>query len=186
MATLSVLRFSTTGGAAVALEVLLALHDSGQFRPRDVAMVSWKPCNRVPVLRPARALRPRAPMGPRFWNLLSSHLFCLPAAATAAGLPAGGTRCSLANFGIRDDFLRTIQDRLTPGTSALFVLTDDANVDRIILLLKDLAFTVASTSLSTRQLEGLRLGFGARPVADMNSNDPLPQPLARGRDQPRH
>lgn len=186
MATLSVLRFSTAGGAAAALEVLLALHEAGRFRPGDLAMVSWKPRTRVPALRPVRTIRPRTPMGPGFWNLVSSHLFCLPAAAAAAGLPAGGTYCSLADLGIRDDFMRTIQARIKRGTSALFVLTDDANVDRVIQLLEDLDFTVASTNLSQLQFEGLRLGFGARMVVDRKSHDSPPRLPAHDSGQPPH
>lgn len=175
MATLSVLRFSTTDGATIAIDALLALNDAGRFQPRDVAMVSWKPGERVPDLKRAGALRPQAPMGPGFWSLLCSHLFCLPAAAAAAGLAAGGAYCSLADLGIRDDFLQTIRERLTPGMSALFVLSDDANVDRLIRLLDSLPFTVASTNLSTRQLEGLLLGFGACPRPDAASGDPPPE-----------
>jgi len=102
-------------------------------------------------------------MAPAFWNLLWSHLFYLPAVVASAGLPPRGAFCSLADLGIRDDFQRTIQERLVPGTSAMFALTDDANVDRIILLLDRLAFTAVSTNLSLRQMEALRLGSGSTP-----------------------
>jgi len=180
MATLSVLRFSTTGGAAAALESLQALNTAGQFAPRDLALLSWDHGRRLPDFRSVRSPPPQAPMGAGFWNLFAIHLFQLPLAVASAGLPAGSTRCSLAGLGIRDDFLRTVRDRVTSGTSALFVLTDDATVDPIIKLLQHLAFTVVSTSLSTRQVEALHFGFGAGPRADGEPDDPLPGPPARG------
>jgi len=176
MATLSVLRFSTTCGAAIALEALRALTAAGQFASRGLALVSWEPGSRVPDLRSIPSPQPMAPMGAGFWSLLSIHLFQLPLAAATAGLPPGSTHCSLADLGIRDDFLRTVRDRVTPGTSALFVLTDDATVDPIIRLLQHLAFTVVSTSLSTRQVEALHFSFGAGPLADGDRDDPLPGP----------
>ena len=180
MATLSVLRFSTIGGAATALGSLRALTATGKFASRGLALVSWEPASRVPSLRPIRLPQTMVPMGGGFWSLLSIHLFQLPLAVATAGLPSGSSHCSLADLGIRDDFLRTVRDRVTPGTSALFVLTDDATVDPIIRLLQHLAFTVVSTSLSTRQVEALHFGFGAGPLADGERDDPLAGPPVQG------
>ena len=161
MATLSILRFSTAGGAAAALDEVRVLSAAGRLAARDLAMMSWKPGQRVPETRCVGMPLPNAPMGPSFWNLLFGHLFFLPAAAAAAGATLQSARWSLAGLGIRDDFLQTARKRLTPGTSALFVLTDDVNVDPVITLLGDLPFTVTSTNLSTRQLESLQMAFRA-------------------------
>lgn len=180
MATLSLLRFSTAGGAATALEALQALNAAGRFEARELALASWQPGRRVPDFRPVHLPQSKASMGSDFWNLLAIHLFQLPLAVASAGLPPGSAHCSLADLGIRDDFLRTVRDRVTPGTSALLAMTDDATVDPIIHLLQHLAFTVVSTSLSTRQVEALRFGFGAGPVEDGERDDPLPGPPAQG------
>ena len=180
MATLSVLRFSTVAGASAALSATQGMRHGERFSPRDLAILSWEPGRAVPDFQALRDPVPRAPMAAAFWNLLYSHLFHVPLAAASAGLPGRDALCSLAGLGIRDDFLQTLLHRLTPGTSALFVLTDDATVDRILLLLEDLDFTVASTNLSTLQVEALQKGFGAGPMADGECNDPLPGPPARG------
>ncbi|HET6593169.1 MAG TPA: DUF1269 domain-containing protein [Xanthomonadales bacterium] len=161
MATLSILRFSTAGGVAAALDEVRVLSAAGRLAARDLAMMSWEPGQRVPETRCVAMPLPNLPMGPSFWNLLFGHLFFLPAAAAAAGAALQSMRWSLAGLGIRDDFLLTARERLTPGTSALFVLTDDANVDPVIMLLGDLPFTVTSTNLSTRQLESLQMAFGS-------------------------
>ena len=178
MATLSVLRFSSVGGASAALEDLRALHADGRVDPREMAVLSWEAGERLPDFRPVPSPPTRAPMGAGFWNLLSIHLFHLPLVAVSAGLSAHSASCCLADLGIRDGFIRTVQDRVTAGSSALFLLTDDATVDRIIHLLEHLAFTVVSTSLSTRQVEAWQFGFGAGPVADGERDDPLPGPPA--------
>ena len=161
MATLSMLRFSTPGGAAAALEEVRTLSAIGRLAARDFATMSWEPGRLVPDVQCTDARQPPfVPLGRGFWNLLFSHLFFLPIAATAAGVALRVNCYSLEALGIRDDFLRTSRERLTPGTSALFVLTDDANVDPIIRLLADLPFTVTSTNLSRQQLGALRTAFG--------------------------
>ena len=165
-------------GAAAALGDLRVLNAAGRLEARELALVSWEPGKQVPDIRPIQLPEPRGSIGAGFWNLLSIHLFQLPLAVASAGLPPGSAHCSLAALGIRDDFLRTVRDRVTPGTSALFLLTDNATVDPIIHLLQHLAFTVVSTSLSTRQVEALHCGFGAGPVADGDRDDPLPGPPA--------
>jgi len=161
MATLSILRFSTVGGAQAALGDLRILCDDAGLAARDLALVSWSPGRSVPDIQAVSMPRPSGRMGGAFWNLLFSHVFFLPVAVAEAGLRHCQRQWSLADLGIRDDFLSTAQERLTCGTSALFVLTDDATVDPVVRLLGELPFTVMSTNLSTRQLEALRLGFGS-------------------------
>jgi uncharacterized membrane protein len=102
-------------------------------------------------------------MNDAFWHLLLGHVLLLPIAAAEAGVPVAASSGSLASLGIRNDFLDTARRRLAPGTSALFVLTDDATVDRLLALLPDLEFTVTSTNLSTGQLQGLRHAFTQPP-----------------------
>lgn len=173
MATLSMLRFSTPGGAAAALEEVRTLSAIGRLAARDFATMSWEPGRLVPDVQCTDARQPPfVPLGRGFWNLLFSHLFFLPIAATAAGVALRVNCYSLEALGIRDDFLRTSRERLTPGTSALFVLTDDANVDPVIHLLEDLPFTIASTNLSMRQVEALRAAFGVNPESHPTTGPP--------------
>jgi len=94
-------------------------------------------------------------MSDAFWHLLFGHVFLLPIAAAEARVAAGACSCSLAGLGIRDDFLDTARRRLVPRTSALFLLTDHATVDRVLGMMPPLEFTLTSTNLSTRQLHGL-------------------------------
>jgi uncharacterized membrane protein len=159
MATLSTLIFSNVDGASAAKADFRLLGGVRLLALRDASTMAWHPGDRLPALRHADELQLREPVGPGFWHLLFTHLFILPVAAAEAGLPTLSPTSSLAGLGIRDDFLQTAQRRLGPGTSALFVLTDDANVDPVIDLLADLPFTVTSTNLSTRQLETLCTAF---------------------------
>ena len=50
----------------------------------------------------------------------------MPLLGLAVGAAAGALGGSLADVGIDDDFIAAVKAKVTPGTSALFVLTSDA------------------------------------------------------------
>jgi len=131
----------------------------GLLRVRDAAAVAWLPGQHRPDFRRVNGLEPWAPMGDTFWHLLFGHVFLLPIAAAEAGIAMHAAACSLSQLGFLDDFVDSARRRVTPGTSALFLLTDDATVDRLLALLEPLDFTVTSTHLSNRQLQGLWCAF---------------------------
>jgi uncharacterized membrane protein len=172
MATLSALRFSGAGGHEAALAEVRTLNGSGRLVLSDLAIMSWSPERRLPDMRTASFPAEGMPMGERFWNLLFSHVFLLPLAAAEAGVPAQSARCLMASLGIHDDFLQTARDCLGPGSSALFLLTNDATVDPVIRSLANFSFTVMSTNLSRRQLDALRTAFWTGPLDGPDEQQP--------------
>jgi uncharacterized membrane protein len=178
MATFSILRFCTAGGARAALGDVWAVADSGRLTLRDMAIMSWDPSRAIPDTCQIIPDRRDAQFGPRFWNLLVSHVFYLPVAAVRAGVRRPTSTAPLADLGIRDDFLETARRRLGPGTSALFLLTGDATVDRVIMLLQRLEFTVMSANLTQRQVGG-----GLRNVFIPRTSRNGQQPRSTGTDR---
>ena len=159
MATLNAFLSMDVGGASAIEADVRSLCGRGLLHVRDAATVTWLPGQHRPDFRRVDGLEPGAPMGDAFWHLLFGHVFLLPIAAAEAGLPMHAAACSLSQLGILDDFVDSARRRVLPGTSALFLLTDDATVDRLLALLPPLDFTVTSTSLSNRQLQGLWCAF---------------------------
>jgi uncharacterized membrane protein len=49
----------------------------------------------------------------------------------AVGAAAGALGGSLTDVGIDDDFIASVREKVTPGTSALFVLASDAVLDKV-------------------------------------------------------
>ena len=66
-----------------------------------------------------------------FWGLLFGLLFFVPLLGMAVGAAAGALGGSLTDVGIDDDFIASVRDKVTPGTSALFVLSSDAVLDKV-------------------------------------------------------
>ncbi|HUV27648.1 MAG TPA: DUF1269 domain-containing protein [Anaerolineales bacterium] len=78
-----------------------------------------------------------------------------------AGIGAlnGAFGASLADLGIDDNFIKQTKDKVTEGTSALFLLTSDATTDKVAEQMKKLDFEIISTSLSQEEENQLKAAF---------------------------
>jgi uncharacterized membrane protein len=97
------------------------------------------------------------------WGFLFGLIFFVPLLGMAIGTGMGALGGSLADLGIDDDFIKQVRERVTPGTSALFVLTSHATVDRVIEELRQYDFEIISTNLPVEQEQKLREAFGEEP-----------------------
>ena len=57
----------------------------------------------------------------------------------------------MADVGISDSFIRDVREKVTPGTSALFLLSSDAVMDRVTDRFKNADAELISTNLSNEQ-----------------------------------
>ena len=94
-----------------------------------------------------------------FWGLLFGLLFFVPFLGMAIGAGMGALMGSMADVGIDDQFIREVRDNVTPGTSALFVMTSGQVVDKALDEFKQTGATLISTNLSNEQDEKLRAAF---------------------------
>jgi uncharacterized membrane protein len=65
----------------------------------------------------------------------------------------------MRDVGINDDFIRECREKITEGTSALFLMTTDATKDKVIDAMKQHKFEIVTTNLSKEQEEALRAAF---------------------------
>ena len=78
----------------------------------------------------------------------------------AIGAAAGALSGSLSDVGIDDDFIKDVRDQITPGTSALFVMTSGAVQDKVKAAFEGQEMELISTNLSNEQEQALRQAFG--------------------------
>ena len=76
-------------------------------------------------------------LGGAFWGSLVGLLFFNPLIGTAAGAAAGALGGWLSDYGIDDDFMKEVAQRVVPGKAALFVLAREMTVDKIVPLLAE-------------------------------------------------
>jgi len=159
MATLTVWKFDTPEGAQNAEVALKTLEQQELINIHDAAVVFWEPGRKRPTTRQASSMTGIGAMGGAFWGLLFGLIFFVPLLGMAVGAAMGALSGSMADVGIDDDFIREVRGNVTPGTSALFVMTSNAVVDKVIDEFKDSGATLLSTNLSQEQEDKLREAF---------------------------
>jgi uncharacterized membrane protein len=159
MATLTVWKFETPTGADDAVVTLESLAKQELIKIHDAATVSWMPDRKKPKTRQLNNLAGAGALGGAFWGLLFGLLFFIPLIGLAVGAAAGAIAGSLTDVGIDDDFIGKVREQVTPGTSALFVMTSDAVIDKVEDAFKGVHATLISTNLSQEQEDKLREAF---------------------------
>jgi uncharacterized membrane protein len=131
MATLTVWKFDTADGAEQAVAILTDLASRQEISINDAATVSWALGDKKPRTRQLNNLTGAGALGGAFWGLLFGLIFFVPLLGAALGAATGALSGSLADVGIDDNFINRTRDQITPGTSAVFVMSSDAVVDKV-------------------------------------------------------
>jgi uncharacterized membrane protein len=131
MATLTVWKFDTTTGADEASTKLQELARQNLLVLHDAATVVWEEGKKKPKTRQLSSTTAAGALGGSFWGLLFGLIFFVPLLGAAIGAATGALAGSLTDVGIDDSFINKVRDQVTPGTSALFVMTSDAVVDKV-------------------------------------------------------
>jgi uncharacterized membrane protein len=129
--SLTVWKFPTPYGADQGELRLKALRDQKAIVVHDAATVVWFPESKRPRVRQLKHMRGSGALGGAFWGTLLGSVFLMPVAGAAVGAAAGGLRHHLKDAGIDDGFIKDLRDKLTPGTSGLFVLSSNADIERV-------------------------------------------------------
>ena len=159
MATLTVWNFPTPDGADQAEKTALGLQKQQLITVHDAATVSWEEGKKKPKTRQISGLTGAGALGGSFWGLLFGLIFFVPLLGMAIGAGLGALAGSMSDVGIDDRFIKTVRDQVTPGTSALFILTSDAVQDRVRDAFAGQQAELISTNLSNEQEAALRQAF---------------------------
>ncbi|WP_432479926.1 DUF1269 domain-containing protein [Nocardioides sp. GXQ0305] len=158
--TLTVWKFETPAGAGEAVRTLGEMQKQGLITILDFATVSWEEGKKKPATKQGAPTTSAGALGGAFWGMLFGLIFFVPLLGAAVGAATGALTGSLADVGIDDDFIKSVRNEVTPGTSALFLMSTGAVLDRV----KD-GFKVHEpseliyTNLSAEQESALRRVF---------------------------
>ncbi|HXZ65007.1 MAG TPA: DUF1269 domain-containing protein [Streptosporangiaceae bacterium] len=160
MATLTAWKFASPYGADDALATLEKLQAEQLIQVQDAAVVSWEPGRNKPKTRELHSMKKVGALGGGFWGLLFGLIFFVPILGLAIGAATGAIFGSLSDVGISDAFIDSVRQKVTPGTSALFLLSSEAVMDRVAAEFKTTNPELISTNLSAEQESKLREAFG--------------------------
>jgi uncharacterized membrane protein len=131
MASFTVWKFDSAAGAGDALSTLKRLQKEELIEIEDAAVVTWPEGAKKPKTKQLTDLAGAGALGGAFWGLLFGLLFFVPLFGLAIGAAAGALGGSLADAGIDDGFIDEVKAEITPGTSALFLMSANAVLDKM-------------------------------------------------------
>ncbi|MET0694346.1 MAG: DUF1269 domain-containing protein [Propionibacteriaceae bacterium] len=159
MTTLTAWAFPQSGDAELAIEKLKAMQQQQLVTIEDAAVVSWEVGKKKPKTRQLNNLAGAGALGGAFWGMLFGLLFFVPLLGAAVGAAMGALTGSLGDVGIDDNFINEVKQQIAPGTSALFLLTSNAVMDRVTAEFGEPRPKLIASNLSHEQDAKLRVVF---------------------------
>jgi len=160
MASLTVWKFNTAQGAGQMLAKLESLSKQQLITVQDAAIVSWESGKKKPKTKQAVGLTGAGALQGAFWGMLFGLLFFVPFFGLAVGAAMGALAGHFSDYGIDDNFIKEVREKVTEGTSALFLLSSDAVVDKVAAELKGMDMELIKSNLTAEQEAQLREAFG--------------------------
>ena len=170
MSDLVVLGFDTLDGATLAREEIWKLENEYLVDVDDAVVVRRTDDGKIHLDQSVHTVALGAVDGVWSGMLLGTLIglvFLNPLAGFAVGAVAGGTAGTiggaLTDFGINDDFMKSVGATLKPGTSALFVLVRKVEPQKVVSHLRALSGHphLIQTSLSPEAEQKLRTALVA-------------------------
>ncbi len=131
MTTLTVWKFNSASGAEEALAKLAEFQKEHLIEIEDAAIVCWKEGKKKPKTKQAANLTAAGSLDGAFWGFLFGLIFFVPLFGMVVGAAAGALSGSFSDYGIDDDFIKSVRAKVTEGTSALFLLVGQVTLDKI-------------------------------------------------------
>ena len=111
-----------------------------------------------------------------FWGTLIGMIFLNPILGAAVGAAGGALSGALTDIGINDDFMTKLAEKLTPNSSALFVLVRNVTPDKVIKEVQGFGGTILQSSLTSEDEAKLQAALSTSvPLAAA-----VPAPVANG------
>jgi uncharacterized membrane protein len=161
MPSFTVWKFDSAAGADEALSTLERLQKEGLIEVQDAAVVTWPEGAAKPQTEQLTNLKGKGALGGAFWGFLFGLIFFVPLFGLAIGAALGALGGSLSDAGIDGAFIEEVRRQVAPGTSALFLMSADAVLDRVSAAFGDAHghVTLIHTNLTSEQEAKLRAAF---------------------------
>ena len=161
MATLTVWKFDTAEGAQDALNKLNELAKQQLIQIQDAAVVSWPAGKKNPKTHNYGSMTGQGALSGAFWGMLFGLIFFVPFFGMAVGAAMGALAGKFSDYGIDDTFIKQVREKVTEGTSVLFLLSANAVQDRIAEAFQGTHMELVQSNLTSEQEATLKEEFGA-------------------------
>jgi uncharacterized membrane protein len=127
MPSLTVWLYPTAFGAESGELHLRSLVERDAIRVHDAATIIWMPHDAEPLVRPVDRRTLKSAGRGAVVGALVGLVILNPVAGAAVGAGAGAAIRKARSAGIDEEFVSSVRAKVTPGTSALLVLSSDAD-----------------------------------------------------------
>ncbi|MEU8234755.1 DUF1269 domain-containing protein [Actinoplanes sp. NPDC048967] len=162
MTTFTVWKFEDPDGADRAAAVLKDAAAERLVKIDDHAVVRWPADAAQPTMAHGHDETRHGAGWGALWGLLVGSLFMVPVVGGVAGAALGAISKATQDSGITKEQLEKIRTQVTRGTSALFLVTEQGDLDRLGERFHGRNSTLIATNLTEAEQEVLHETFGAR------------------------
>src|SRR5947199_582905 len=131
MATLTAFKFDSASGAEEMLNVVKEAQKEELVQLQDAAIVTWPVGKKKPQTKQLTNMSGVGALDGAFWGFLFGLIFFVPFFGLAVGAAFGALAGKMSDYGISDDFIKSVRSQVTEGTSALFLLTSNTTLDKL-------------------------------------------------------
>jgi uncharacterized membrane protein len=160
MTSFTVWKFDDPDGAERAASILKDAAAEDLVRILDQAVVSWPKDAGQPSTRHSHDDPKHGAAWGALWGIVAGALFTVPVLGGVAGAAIGAMSKATEGAGITKDDLARIRTEVVPGTSALFVVTEAGDLDRLGERFRGMDKTLVHTNLTEAERGTLLETFG--------------------------
>jgi uncharacterized membrane protein len=162
MTTFTVWKFDDPDGAERMMKVLQESEADGLVKVDDHAVVSWPTGASQPNTKHGHDETWKGAGWGGVWGLVIGALFFMPVVGGLAGAAIGAISKATEDAGITKDQLESIRTEVTEGTSALFLVTEQGDLDRLGERFHGMHNKLIATNLTDAERSTLFETFGGR------------------------
>src|SRR5262245_31226094 len=149
MANLVAIAYDDLGTAKQVMGTVSDLVKEHSLTLEDAVIVEAKEDGKIKLHQPSMAGAGAAGGAP--WGGLIGLIFLMPFFGMAIGAAAGAAGGAMSDYGIDDNFMKELGEKLQPGNAAVFVLVQEATRDKVVPEVAKYGGTVIQSSLSNEQ-----------------------------------
>ena len=160
MTTFTVWKYDDPDGADRALRLLQDAEADRLVKIDDHAVVRWPVGQSHPDTKHGHEANWHGAGWGAVWGLMIGTLFFVPVVGGLAGAALGALAKATEDAGITREQLEKIRTEVTEGTSALFVVTEQGDLDRLGERFRGMHSTLLTTNLTDGERSLLLETFG--------------------------
>ncbi len=160
MTTFTVWKYDDPKGAEQAFGAIKYAAADDLVKIVDHAIATWPVGAARPETHHGHDANWRGTGWGAFWGVLLGSLFFIPVIGGVVGAGVGALARATEGAGITREQLERIRTEITEGTSALFLVTEDGNLDRLGERFHGLGSRLIETNLTEAERDTLLETFG--------------------------